>query len=79
MDADNNTKCKSIEYPKSNESDVGSVPIGAPLVKEDEALGGVSGVVLQEVEEGLESSLVLAVCRVNHRSQGLESINTSLR
>lgn len=79
INAYNYTKCKLIEYPKSDESDVGGVPVGAPLVKEDETLGSVGSVVLKEVEEGLEPSLVLAVCWVKHGSQGLESINTSLR
>lgn len=76
MDDYNNTKCISIEYPKSDESDVGGVPVGAPLVQEDEALRGVGSVVLHVVEEVLEPSLVLAVCRVKHRPQGLKKAST---
>lgn len=69
-------KRKNLSYPKGKEGDVSSVPVGAPHVEEDEAVGGVGGVVLQVTEEVLKPILILAVRRLKYRSQGLESTST---
>ena len=43
--------------------EVGRVPEAAPLVHEDESLGGVDGAVQHRVDHALQGALVLVVLR----------------